>query len=79
MKSIELIRNFLQARQGIEAAEIVPEALLADLGIDSLMMLELIFEFEDRLGIKLPEDLKSPQTVGEMATLMDGLIASQKG
>jgi len=78
MKSIELISNFLNARQGIETAEIVPEALLADLGIDSLMMLELIFECEDRLAIKLPEDIKSPQTVGEMVALMDGLMASQK-
>ncbi len=79
MKSIELISNFLNARQDIETAEIVPEALLADLGIDSLMMFELIFECEDRLAIKLPEDIKSPRTVGEMVALMDGLIASQKG
>ncbi|MBI3432600.1 MAG: acyl carrier protein [Hydrogenophilales bacterium] len=79
MKSIELIRNFLNARQDIEATKVVPEALLADLGVDSLMMLELIFEFEDRLSIKLPHDLKSPKTVGEMVALMDGLIASQKG
>lgn len=78
MKSIELIRNFLNARQGVEASKVVPEALLADLGVDSLMMLELIFEFEDKLGITLPKDLKSPQTVSEMVTLMDGLIASQK-
>ena len=79
MKSIELIRNFLNARLDIEAAKVVPEALLADLGVDSLMMLELVFEFEDRLGIKLPLDLKSPKTVGEMAALMDGLIVRQKG
>ncbi len=79
MKSIELIRNFLNDRQGIEASNVVPEALLADLGIDSLMMLELIFECEDRFGIKLPEHVKSPRTVGEMVALMDGLIASQKG
>lgn len=79
MDSIELIRNFLNVRQGIEAEKIVPETLLADLGVDSLMMLELIFEFEDQFGITLPEDMKSPKTVGEMVTLMTGLIASQKG
>lgn len=78
MESIELIRNFLNTRQGVEPAKILPETLLADLGVDSLMMLELIFEFEDQFGITLPEDLKSPRTVGEMVTLMDGLIASQK-
>lgn len=79
MKSIELIRNFLNARLGIEAEKVVPEAGLADLGIDSLMMLELVFEFEDQFGLKLPVDLKSPKTVGEMTALMDGLITSQKG
>ena len=78
MKSIELIRNFLNARLGIEPAKVVPEALLTDLGVDSLMMLELVFEFEDQLGIKLPEDLESPRTVGDIAALMDGLIALQK-
>jgi acyl carrier protein len=78
MKSIELIRNFLNARLGIEHAKVVPEALLTELGVDSLMMLELVFEFEDQFGIKLPEDLKSPRTVGEIATLMDRLITSQK-
>jgi len=79
MKSIELIRNFLNTRQGIEAEKVVPEALLTDLGVDSLMMLELVFEFEDQFGIALPQDLKSPRSVGDMATLMDRLIASQKG
>ena len=79
MNSIETIRNFLHARQGIEAEKIVPESPLADLGVDSLMMLELIFEFEDQFGITLPENMKSPKTVGEMVALMDGLIASQKG
>ena len=78
MNSIELIRNFLHARLGIEAEKIVPESLLANLGVDSLMMLELIFEFEDAFGIALPRDLKSPKTVGEMVALMDGLIASRK-
>ena len=76
MKSIELIRDFLDARLGVEAEKILPEASLAGLGVDSLMMLELVFEFEDRFGIKLPEDLKSPRTVGEIASLMDGLIAA---
>jgi acyl carrier protein len=78
MTSIETIRNFLHARQGIETEKIVPESALADLGVDSLMMLELIFEFEDQFGITLPEGMKSPKTVGEMVTLMDGLIASRK-
>ncbi|MCH2219610.1 MAG: phosphopantetheine-binding protein [Dechloromonas sp.] len=78
MDSIGLIREFLKDRLGVEPDTVVPDASLADLGVDSLMMLELMFEFEDQFNIKLSNDLKTPQTVGEMVALMDGLIASQK-
>jgi acyl carrier protein len=78
MNSIELIRKFLHDRQGVAPEKIVPETSLADLGVDSLMMLELVFEFEDQFGIDLPQDMKAPRSVGEMATVMDRLIASQK-
>jgi acyl carrier protein len=78
MDSIGLIREFLQDRLGVDPENVIPEASLVKLGVDSLMMLELMFEFEDRFGVKLSSDLKTPQTVGEMVSLMDGLIASQK-
>ena len=78
MDSIALIRDFLKDRLGVEAERIVPEAVLADLGVDSLMMLELMFEFEDHFGIKLSPDLKPPRTVGEMTAQMDQLVSEQK-
>ena len=78
MDSIGLIRDFLKDRLGVDSENVISGALLADLGVDSLMMLELMFEFEDRFGIKLSSDLKTPRTVGEMVTLMDGLISRQK-
>jgi acyl carrier protein len=78
MESIGLIRDFLKDRLGIEPENVVSGALLAELGVDSLMMLELMFEFEDRFGFKLSRDLKTPRTVGEMVTLMDGLISQSK-
>jgi len=77
MDSLGLIREFLQNRLGIMPERAVPEALLKELGVDSLMMLELMFEFEDRFGITLTKDIKSPRTVGEMAALMDHLRSKQ--
>lgn len=76
MDSTGLIREFLGDRLGVAPEKVVPDAPLADLGVDSLMMLELMFEFEDRFGIKLPGNLKSPHSVGEMAAAMDGLISA---
>ena len=77
MESIGLIREFLQDRLGVAPDLVVSDAQLETLGVDSLMMLELMFEFEDRFGITLSKDLKSPQTVGEMVTLMDQLRSEQ--
>lgn len=76
MDSIGLIREFLGERLGVAPEKVVPGAPLAELGVDSLMMLELIFEFEDRFGIKLPSNLKTPRSVGEMAATMDALNAA---
>ncbi len=78
MNSLDLIREFLKDRLEVEPERVVLEAPLAELGVDSLMLLELMFEFEDHYEIKLSSDIKSPATVGEMITLMDGLIAAQK-
>ncbi len=78
MDSIGRVRGFLEGRRGVEPDTVVREARLSDLGVDSLIMLELMFDSEDRYNIKLSSDLKTPQTVGEMVALMDGLIASQK-
>jgi acyl carrier protein len=78
MDSIGLIRDFLKDRLGVEPENVISGAVLADLGVDSLMMLELMFEFEDRFGIKLSRDLKTPRTVGEMVTLMNGLYSQSK-
>ena len=77
MDCIGLIREFLEDRLGVAPTDVVPDALLVELGVDSLMMLELVFEFEDRFAIKLPSDLDMPKTVSEMVALMNGLIAEK--
>lgn len=78
MESLDLIREFLQDRLGLAPEMATAETRLADIGVDSLMLLELMFEFEDRCGITLSKDLKSPKTVGEMVTLMDRLRSEHR-
>lgn len=79
MDSTELIRKFLSDRTGAEPAKMVDDALLADLGVDSLMLAELMFEAEDRLGITidLEPSQPMPQTVGEMRKIIDDLLAAK--
>lgn len=77
MQSIELIRKFLLDRVGAEAERVVPSASLVDLGVDSLMLAELMFEAEDRLDITIDSDVAIPKTVGDMVALLDGLLAAK--
>jgi acyl carrier protein len=75
MQSTELIRQFLHERVGTNPEQVVNDALLTDLGVDSLMLAELMFEAEDRLGISIDSNVTVPKTVGEMVELIDTLLA----
>jgi len=77
MQSTELIRQFLHDRLGAAPGAVVPDALLADLGVDSLMLAELMFEAEDRLGISIDSTVAIPKSVGEMVKLIDSLRAAK--
>jgi acyl carrier protein len=77
MQSTELIRQFLHERVGTPHDQVVNDALLADLGVDSLMLAELMFEAEDRLGISIDSNVTVPKTVGNMVQLIDTLLAAK--
>lgn len=79
MSSADLIRTFLVDRLGVEPDQVQPASLLADLGVDSLMLAELLFEAEDRLGIQIPSDLPLPSTVADMQSTLDTLTAAKSG
>lgn len=74
MDSSELIRQFLHDRLGVEPERITDDAVLVDLGVDSLMVAELMFEAEDRLNISIPNDQSVPVTVGEMRAIIERFL-----
>jgi acyl carrier protein len=55
------IKEFLGERFDISADRITDQTSIRDLGLDSMMMLEVMLELEDRLGVKL-RDLSMPAT-----------------
>lgn len=50
------LTEILGGAAGINRADVAPEASLADLGIDSLMMAEVIVAAEDRFGLLIDDD-----------------------
>lgn len=79
MNGIDLIRRFLVERLGVNEAEVQPDALLVDLGVDSLMLAELMFEAEDRLGIQIAADQTPPSTVGDMVAIIESHTSFKSG
>lgn len=78
MDHLTIIREFLHDRLGIDSAQIFPETALADLNVDSLVMLDMMFELEEKLGITLTKEVPVVHTVGELLTLLDELQAVAK-
>ena len=73
MNTLSVIREFLKDRLDLEHDKITPEATLEELGIDSLMLLELLFEFEEKLDVTLSNDQATPKTVGELIAIVEQL------
>lgn len=69
--TFQILKDFLQERTEIDPAKITPDATLEDLGIDSLMLLELLFEFEEKLKISLPDVEDRPKTIGDLVSLVE--------
>ena len=54
--------------------------LVADLGFDSLQVLEVIAELEDRFDISIPlNDVPATRTVGQVISQVVALIAARSG
>lgn len=74
---LAVLSAFLHKAQKIDPALVTPEALLEDLKVDSLLLLELLFEFEDRLGVSIPQDIPRPKTVGDLLGIVEKLQAGK--
>ncbi len=75
--TLQLVKDFLAERLEVPGDKVVPEAELSDLGVDSLMFAEMLFEFEDRAKVNI--DITSgevlPKTVADLVTLIDAHLS----
>lgn len=55
MATIDTIKDVLQENLDIDPTNVTPESTFETLGVDSLDLVELICELEDRLGIDFGE------------------------
>jgi acyl carrier protein len=70
---LEMVRAFLKERLDIDPQRVAPTATLEELEIDSLVLLELFFEFEQKAGLSLAKDIPTPKTIGELLGIVKRL------
>jgi acyl carrier protein len=73
MDFLLIIRNLLNDRLGLEHDRILPESTLNELGVDSMMLLELLFELEDKSGMTLTKEVPAPKTIGDLVAFASQL------
>lgn len=76
MGSLTELQGLIQEKYGIDPATLDPNASMRGAGIDSLALVEFLFDVEDRYGLSLPED-PNLDTLAQLAETVDKLRAAQ--
>lgn len=77
--SFEIVKEIL-----IEELDVAPEKIQLDadldaLDIDSLAVIELLFQVEEKLGVPLPDERVPLKTLGDVVTFLDRLRLQTRG
>ena len=79
--SIPIEEGVLDVLKNVSRRPIEPTLesdLIADLGFDSLQVLEVVAELEDRFDISIPlNDLPATRTVGQVVAQVAALVAQR--
>jgi acyl carrier protein len=71
MTALDLLRQVLGQFIDAPAEQIVPEAELTALQVDSLTLAEMLFELEDRIGVTMEEPKTPPRLVSDILLLIE--------
>ena len=69
----DLMHLFAQTFE-IHKDRLLPEATLESLGLDSLAVIEFLFQIEDQFHIQIPDQANPPRTLDEMVQLIEPLM-----
>jgi acyl carrier protein len=75
MSTLYALQDILVTQFNLERRLLVPEAKLAELGVDSLDVVDLMFKIEDRFALKIKDDLPTSMvTLQDVALYIDSLV-----
>jgi len=69
--NLDLIKDYLARHVDNQPVNLTLESKLNEIGIDSMALLELMFEFEDKYDFSLPGNVQMPETVDQLLKLIE--------
>ena len=75
--TFETMKRIIVKDYELEPERLTPETPLADVELDSLAITELIFALEDEFKVVAKTNGQGMQTLGDIATYIDQLIAER--
>jgi acyl carrier protein len=75
MSSLPELQALIEEKYGLDPSKLDPNASLRASGVDSLALVEFLFEVEDRYKLSVPDEYSNIDTLAELAAVIDKLKA----
>lgn len=73
MTTLDQLTQLLHDKFDIDKSTLQPDQPLADYGLDSLALAELLFTIEEEFDVKFPDRPENIDTLAQLATAIDAL------
>ena len=78
MNTLQTIQRMMVEQFDLKVEDLAPDAQLEALGLDSLSVIEFMFNIEDEFHIKLPDERVEIKTIQDISGIVERLVAEQK-
>lgn len=78
MSTLQTVQNMMAEQFDLKPEDLTPDAPLDKLGLDSLSMIEFMFNVEDAFHVKMPDERMDIRTIRDIANIVERLMAQQK-
>jgi acyl carrier protein len=78
VSSYPFLAELLADKYDVDAQAIRPDATMAELGLDSLTLTEILFDLEDEFSIEVPEEHATFSTLGGATEVVDYLVRAKE-
>ena len=78
MSTLQTIQRMMAEQFDLKEESLTPDAQLEALGLDSLSVIEFMFNLEDEFHVKLPDERVEIKTIQDIANIVERMVAEQK-